>query len=82
MSTNAWAFHLHPASLGLVVAAAAGCAVLALRHRGAGVTTINPDSASTRAMGLNLMDPGPRERVIAAGYAQGTALVRGARRAA
>lgn len=55
---------------------------LALRHRGAAVTTVNPDSASVRAMGVNLMDPGPRAQVIAAGYAQGAALVGSSRRAA
>jgi NTE family protein len=55
---------------------------LALRHRGAAVTTVNPNSASVRAMGVNLMDPGPRARVIAAGYAQGAALVGSSRRAA
>lgn len=47
---------------------------LALRHRGARVRTINPDAASSRAMGVNLMDPNRREAVIAAGYAQGLRL--------
>ncbi len=34
---------------------------LALRHRGATVTIVNPDSASAGAMGTNLMDPSPRK---------------------
>jgi NTE family protein len=47
---------------------------LALRHRGAKVRTINPDAASSKAMGLNLMDPNRRPSVIAAGHAQGVGL--------
>jgi hypothetical protein len=38
------------------------------------VDTIAPDGASTRAMGPNLMDSGPRPAVLAAGYAQGRRL--------
>jgi NTE family protein len=47
---------------------------LALRHRGVEVETINPDPASARAMGVNLMDPRRRAGVIAAGHAQGLRL--------
>jgi NTE family protein len=47
---------------------------LALRHRGAKVRTINPDVASAKAMGVNLMDPNRRQAVIAAGHAQGLSL--------
>jgi NTE family protein len=44
---------------------------LALRARGAEVDTIVPDEGSSRAMGADLMDAGPRERVRRAGYRQG-----------
>jgi NTE family protein len=47
---------------------------LALRHRGAKVKTINPDAASSEAMGVNLMNPNRRQAVIAAGHAQGLRL--------
>jgi NTE family protein len=47
---------------------------LALRHRGAKVRTINPDGASSEAMGVNLMDPNRRQAVIAAAHAQGLRL--------
>ncbi len=46
---------------------------LALRRHGASVRTINPDAASTAAMGGNLMDARRRADVIAAGIAQGRA---------
>ena len=46
---------------------------LALRRRGAHVTIVAPDTGSLAAMGPNLMDAGPRARVIAAGLAQGQA---------
>lgn len=46
---------------------------LELRRRGARVRTINPDAASTTAMGANLMDPRRRGDVIEAGIAQGRA---------
>jgi hypothetical protein len=42
-----------------------------LRRRGAEVRTIGPSADAARAIGVNLMDPGPRERVLAAGYRQG-----------
>jgi NTE family protein len=47
---------------------------LALRHRGASVTTVNPDQPSALAMGVELMDHRRREQVIAAGLAQGRRL--------
>jgi NTE family protein len=50
--------------------------VLALERRGAEVKNVAPDVGSATAMGSNLMDPGPRADVIAAGLAQGRALGR------
>lgn len=44
---------------------------LALRRRGAIVRTVAPDTESSAAMGGDFMDPEPRTRVLAAGYAQG-----------
>jgi NTE family protein len=44
---------------------------LALRRRGAVVNTVSPDTESSAAMGGDFMDPEPRGRVLAAGYAQG-----------
>jgi NTE family protein len=56
---------------------------LVLRRRGVSVTTVNPDSASAAAMGVNLMDPARRRQVIEAGLAQGRELAaREVRRAA
>jgi NTE family protein len=52
----------------------AGAEALALKHRGASVSTINPDDASREAMGTNLMDPSRRAEVIGAGLAQGRRL--------
>ena len=46
-------------------------AALALRRRGAVVRTVAPDTESSAAMEGDLMDPEPRARVLAAGYAQG-----------
>jgi NTE family protein len=51
--------------------AAAAAETVILRRRGAEVRTIGPSAAAARAIGINLMDPGPRERVLAAGYRQG-----------
>jgi NTE family protein len=71
---------LHPAirelvgALGLVSRAIAAAEGLALRRRGASVTTVNPDEPSAAAMGTNFMDPRPREAVIEAGLAQGRRL--------
>jgi NTE family protein len=47
-----------------------------VRSRGARVRTIGPAPAAARLMAPNLMDPGPREAVLHAGYAQGLALGR------
>lgn len=52
----------------------AAAEALVLRGRGAEVRVVNPDRASAAAMGSNFMDPGPRSRVIAAGYEQGRRL--------
>ena len=60
--------------VGPVSRALAGIEALTLQRRGADVTTVSPDAATQAAMGPNLMDAGPRSRVIAAGLAQGRAL--------
>ena len=54
----------------------AGAEALSLRHRGARVTTVNPDRASADAMGMNLMDPSGRAEVTSAGLEQGRRLAR------
>jgi len=70
-------------ALGPISRGVAGTEALVLRNRGASVTAINPDEASARAMGTNLMDPRGRDAVIDAGLAQGRELAaRGERRAA
>jgi NTE family protein len=61
-------------ALGTVSRGMATAEALALRHRGASVTTVNPDEGSMAAMGTNLMDPRPRAAVIAAGLVQGRRL--------
>jgi NTE family protein len=45
-----------------------------LRNRGAHVRHVGPDGAAAALMGANLMDPGPAQRVLAAGFRQGRAL--------
>ena len=55
-------------------AAAAGYESMALRAKGVEVRTIVPDGPSLEAIGPNLMDPGRRRAVAAAGYAQGRRL--------
>jgi NTE family protein len=57
--------------IGPVSRMAAGAEALVLQRKGARVTTINPDDRTLSVMGSNLMDPGPRTAVIAAGLAQG-----------
>jgi NTE family protein len=64
-------------ALGALSRAIAGVEALALERRGAHVETVSPDDAARDAMGANLMDSGPREAVIEAGYAQGWAVGRG-----
>jgi len=45
----------------------------AARRRGARVEIVTPDAGSARAIGTDLMNPGRRARVLAAGFAQGMA---------
>jgi len=59
------------ASLRTVSAAAAGREAMALKARGADLTTIAPDDASLKAIGPDLMDASRRDAVATAGYAQG-----------
>jgi NTE family protein len=47
-----------------------------LRRRGAHVVRVGPDAAAAAAIGDDLMAPEPRDAVLAAGFAQGAALVR------
>jgi NTE family protein len=54
--------------------AAAAVEIQVLRGRGARVRHVGPDPAAARLMGHNLMDPGPRRQVLAAGFRQGRAL--------
>jgi NTE family protein len=61
-------------AIGPISRGVAAVEALALRRRGARVTTVNPDEACAAAMGTNLMDPQGRERVIAAGVRQGREL--------
>jgi NTE family protein len=63
-------------ALGLLSRSIAAVEALTLERRGAEVTTVSPDAGSLAAIGPNLMDPGPRAKVIAAGLAQGRALGR------
>jgi NTE family protein len=58
-------------ALGALSRAIAATEALALRGRRATVKVINPDEACRRAMGINLLDPGRRAAVIAAGLEQG-----------
>ncbi len=68
-SIGALAGAFGPVSRGLATAEA-----LVLKHRGAVVTTINPDEATSAVMGPNLMNPKLREAVIEAGLEQGRRL--------
>jgi NTE family protein len=61
-------------ALALLSRGLAAVEALALRRRGADVTTVSPDAGSLAAIGPNLMDARPRRRVVAAGLAQGRAL--------
>lgn len=61
-------------AIGAVSRSLAAAESLALSRRGAKVTTVNPDPASLRAMGTNLLDPRRRADVIGAGLAQGRQL--------
>jgi NTE family protein len=65
--------------LGLVNRAVRGREALELaviRRRGARVRVIGPAPGAGRLMAPSLMDPGPREAVLHAGYAQGVGLGR------
>jgi NTE family protein len=64
-------------ALGLLSRSRATAEALALRARGARVSTINPDEDSAMAMGSDLMDPSRRDDVISAGLAQGRRLAQG-----
>lgn len=57
--------------------AAAAVEIQALRTRGAHVRHIGPSGDAAELMGRDLMDPGPAERVHAAGYRQGVTIGRG-----
>ena len=59
------------AAFGVVSRSIAAAEALALRRRGAEVSVVNPDGRSRAAMGANLLDPGPRPAVAAAGLRQG-----------
>ena len=58
-------------ALGPVSRGIASAEALVLKHRGAIVTTVNPDQATTAVMGPNLMNPKRRKAVVEAGLAQG-----------
>lgn len=61
-------------AFGPVSRAVVAAEALALKHRGALVTTINPDKRTAALLGTNLMDHRRRAAVIEAGLAQGRAL--------
>lgn len=63
-------------AIGVVSRTAAAVEALALRRRGAHVTVVAPDRPTVEAIGGNLMNPGPRSQVAAAGSAQGQRLAR------
>jgi NTE family protein len=69
-------------AIGPVSRGVAAAEALVLKHRGAIVTTINPDEASTAVMGQNLMNPQRRGAVIEAGLAQGRRIAAQGRRQA
>jgi NTE family protein len=56
---------------------AAAVEIQVLRGRGARVRHVGPDRAAATLMGPNLMDPGPAQQVLAAGFRQGRALAGG-----
>ena len=63
-----------PIAIGPLSRTLAGLEALALRSRGAHVTTVAPDAASVAAIGPSLMDGRRRAEVVAAGVAQGRRL--------
>jgi NTE family protein len=62
------------AALGLASQSMARVEALVLERRGAHVQLVAPDDGAAAALGRNLMDPGPRPEVIAAGFEQGRRL--------
>jgi NTE family protein len=62
------------AALGLASQSMARVEALVLERRGAHVQLVAPDDGAAAALGRNLMDPGPRREVIAAGFEQGRRL--------
>jgi NTE family protein len=62
------------AAIGLASNAMARIEALVLERRGARVSLVAPDEGASAAIGRNLMDPGPRRSVIAAGFEQGRRL--------
>jgi NTE family protein len=64
-------------ALRAVTAAALAAEEMALRGRGMRPRTIVPDAASIAAIGADLMDARPSERVLDAAFAQGQALATG-----
>jgi NTE family protein len=64
-------------AIGLYSRSLARLEALVLERSGARVETVSPDAGSLEAIGPNLMDSRPRERVIAAGVAQGRRIGRG-----
>jgi NTE family protein len=60
--------------VGLAVRAREAVETAVVRSRGARVRLIWPAPAAARLMAPDVMDPGPREAVLHAGYAQGRAL--------
>jgi NTE family protein len=65
-------------ALGVASNAMARVEALVLERRGARVSLVAPDEGASAAIGRNLMDPGPRREVIAAGFEQGRRLGSGA----
>jgi NTE family protein len=61
-------------ALGIASRSVARVEALVLERRGAKVRIVAPDEGSVDAIGPNLMDPGRRREVIAAGVAQGRRL--------
>jgi NTE family protein len=66
------------AALGLASQSMARVEALVVERRGAHVQLVAPDDGARTALGRNLMDPGPRPEVIAAGFEQGRRLGAGA----
>jgi NTE family protein len=65
-------------TLGVASNAMARVEALVVERRGARVKLVAPDEGARAAIGRNLMDPGPRRAVIAAGFEQGRRLGSGA----